>query len=160
MGPPLTGKSLILHPPTEGEGSMKCILSSLLIATLPFGSVLATAPTSRNAKVTHLPARAAVSSRERRVVSHAGMTETRRVPFQTRRGAGYCASTVGLWLRCVLLDVAHALAVPIGNQRPVVPDKRLIAELGLAQVAGVEFEDENIALVAGNLKSEKGTFRI
>jgi hypothetical protein len=63
-----------------------------------------------------------------------------------------------LWLRCVLLDVPHALAVPIGNQRPVVPDKRLIAELGLAQVAGVEFEDENIALVAGNLKSEKGTF--
>jgi len=23
MAPPLTGKSLILHPPTEGEGSMR-----------------------------------------------------------------------------------------------------------------------------------------
>jgi hypothetical protein len=51
MAPPLTGKSLILRPPTEGEGSMKRILSSLLIATLPFGNVLTAAPTSRNAKV-------------------------------------------------------------------------------------------------------------
>jgi hypothetical protein len=44
MALPLTGKSLIPHPPTEGEGSMKRalmkrILCSLL-ATLPFGSVL------------------------------------------------------------------------------------------------------------------------
>ena len=45
MALPLTGKSLIPHPPTEGEGSMKRalmkrILCSLLVATLPFGSVL------------------------------------------------------------------------------------------------------------------------
>ena len=52
MAPPLTGKSLILHPPTEGEGSMNRILCSLLVATLPFGSVLAAAPQSKNAKVT------------------------------------------------------------------------------------------------------------
>jgi quercetin dioxygenase-like cupin family protein len=51
MAPPLTGKSLILHPPTEGGGSMKRILCSLLVATLPFGSVLA-APKEKNAKVT------------------------------------------------------------------------------------------------------------
>ena len=31
---------------------MKCILCSLLVATLPFGSVLADAPKSKNAKVT------------------------------------------------------------------------------------------------------------
>jgi len=47
MAPPFTGKSLILHPPTEGDGSMKRILSSLLVATLPFGSVLADAPIRR-----------------------------------------------------------------------------------------------------------------
>jgi hypothetical protein len=52
MAPPLTGKSLILHQPSEGEGSMKRILCSLLVATLPFGSVLADAPKSKNAKVT------------------------------------------------------------------------------------------------------------
>jgi quercetin dioxygenase-like cupin family protein len=54
MAPPLTGKSksLILHPPTEGGGSMKRILCSLLVATLPCGSVLADAPKSKNAKVT------------------------------------------------------------------------------------------------------------
>src|SRR2546425_190583 len=56
MAPPLTGKSLILHPPTKGEGSMKrtlcSLLVSLLVATLPFGSVLADAPKSKNAKVT------------------------------------------------------------------------------------------------------------
>src|SRR5712664_4836494 len=52
MAPPLTGKSLILHPPTEGEGSMKRTLCSLLVATLPFGSVRADAPKSKNAKVT------------------------------------------------------------------------------------------------------------
>src|SRR5262245_4656492 len=38
--------------PTEGEGSMKRILCSLLVATLPFGSVLAVEPKSKNAKVT------------------------------------------------------------------------------------------------------------
>jgi hypothetical protein len=52
MAPPLTGKSLILHPPTEGDGSMKRIVCSLLVATLPFGSGLADAPKSKNAKVT------------------------------------------------------------------------------------------------------------
>jgi len=52
MAPPLTGKSLILHPPTEGEGFRKRTLCSLLVATLPFGSVLADAPKSKNAKVT------------------------------------------------------------------------------------------------------------
>jgi len=52
MAPPLTGRSLIPHPPTEGWGSMKRILCSLLVATLPFGSVLADAPKSKNAKVT------------------------------------------------------------------------------------------------------------
>ena len=31
---------------------MKCILHSLLVATLPFGSALADAPKSKNAKVT------------------------------------------------------------------------------------------------------------
>jgi quercetin dioxygenase-like cupin family protein len=34
------------------EGPMKRILCSLLVATLPFGSVLANAPKSKNAKVT------------------------------------------------------------------------------------------------------------
>ena len=52
MAPPLTAKSLILHPPTEGEDSMKRILCSLLVATLPFGSALGAGPTSKNAKVT------------------------------------------------------------------------------------------------------------
>ena len=42
-----------------------------------------------------------------------------------------------MWLRCVLLDIPHALAVPIRNQRAIVPDKHLVAELGLTQVAGV-----------------------
>src|SRR3954466_1708038 len=52
LAPPLTGASLILHPPTEGYGPMKRILCLLLLATLPFGSVLADAPKSKNAKVT------------------------------------------------------------------------------------------------------------
>jgi quercetin dioxygenase-like cupin family protein len=52
MAPPLTGKRLILHPPTEGEDSMKRLLCSLLVAMLPFGSVLAAAPKEKNAKVT------------------------------------------------------------------------------------------------------------
>jgi quercetin dioxygenase-like cupin family protein len=51
MAPPLTERSLILHPPAEGQGFMKRILCSLLVATLPFGSVLADAK-SENAKVT------------------------------------------------------------------------------------------------------------
>jgi quercetin dioxygenase-like cupin family protein len=45
MAPALTGSSLIPHPPTEGLGSMKRIRCSLLVATLPFGSVLADATT-------------------------------------------------------------------------------------------------------------------
>jgi quercetin dioxygenase-like cupin family protein len=52
MAPTLRGKSLILHPPTEGERSMKRILCSLLVAALAFGSVLADTPNSKNAKVT------------------------------------------------------------------------------------------------------------
>src|SRR5262249_31710200 len=40
------------HPPTEGESSLKRILYSLLVATLPFGSALAAEPKSKNAKVT------------------------------------------------------------------------------------------------------------
>jgi quercetin dioxygenase-like cupin family protein len=44
MAPPLTGKDLILHPPTKGYSPMKRILCSLLVATLPFGSALADEP--------------------------------------------------------------------------------------------------------------------
>jgi uncharacterized protein YbjT (DUF2867 family) len=36
----------------KDSGSMKCILFALLVATLPFGSVLADAPKEKNAKVT------------------------------------------------------------------------------------------------------------
>jgi len=52
MAPPLTGSSLIPDPPTEGGLFMKRILCSLLVATLPFGGVLADAPKDKNAKVT------------------------------------------------------------------------------------------------------------
>jgi quercetin dioxygenase-like cupin family protein len=52
MAPPLTGKSLILHPPTEGESSMKRILCSLLVAALALGSAVLAAPKSKNARVT------------------------------------------------------------------------------------------------------------
>jgi len=52
MAPPLTRRSLNRHTPIGGSGSMKRILYSLLVATLPFGSVLADAPKSKNAKVT------------------------------------------------------------------------------------------------------------
>jgi quercetin dioxygenase-like cupin family protein len=52
MVPRLAGKSLIPHPPTKGEGSMKRILRLLLVATLPFGSALADPPKEKNAKVT------------------------------------------------------------------------------------------------------------
>jgi quercetin dioxygenase-like cupin family protein len=51
MAPPRTGSSLIPHPPTEGQGSVKRILCSLIVATLPFGGVLADAPKSNNVKV-------------------------------------------------------------------------------------------------------------
>ena len=51
--PPLTGSSLI---PGSAEAKdrhfVKRILCLLLVATLPFGSVLADAPKSKNAKVT------------------------------------------------------------------------------------------------------------
>jgi quercetin dioxygenase-like cupin family protein len=49
MAPSLTGKGLILQP--HGESSMKRILCWLLVATLPFGGVLADAPQSKNARV-------------------------------------------------------------------------------------------------------------
>jgi quercetin dioxygenase-like cupin family protein len=53
MVPPLTGGSVIAHPPNEGSGFMKRILCSLLVATLPFGGVLAEAPKPKDdAKVT------------------------------------------------------------------------------------------------------------
>jgi hypothetical protein len=52
MAPPLTDKSLIPHPPTEGWLSMKRVLYSLLVAALPFGGVLADVLKSKNAKVT------------------------------------------------------------------------------------------------------------
>jgi quercetin dioxygenase-like cupin family protein len=55
MAPPLTGGSLIPYSNPK-EGSMKRILCSLpcllLVATLPFGSVLAQAPKEKAAKVT------------------------------------------------------------------------------------------------------------
>src|SRR4026209_2341342 len=53
MAPPLKSKSvLISHRATEGEGSMKRILCSLLVSTLPFGGALADAPKEKNAKAT------------------------------------------------------------------------------------------------------------
>jgi quercetin dioxygenase-like cupin family protein len=51
MAPPLTGTSLIRIRQPKDWASMKRILCSLLVATLPFGSVLA-APKEKNAKVT------------------------------------------------------------------------------------------------------------
>ena len=50
MAPPLTGGSLIPQP--KYRRFVKRVLCSLLVATLPFGSVLADAPKSKNAKVT------------------------------------------------------------------------------------------------------------
>jgi hypothetical protein len=44
MAPPLTSKSLILHPPTEGCGPIKRSLHSLLLA---FGSALDGVPAVR-----------------------------------------------------------------------------------------------------------------
>jgi quercetin dioxygenase-like cupin family protein len=52
MAPPLTGGSLIPHPQPKKSGSMKRILCSLLVATLPFGSILADVPKAKSAKVT------------------------------------------------------------------------------------------------------------
>src|SRR5262249_10465900 len=52
MAPPLTGSSVIGASANRRMGPMKRILCSLLVATLPFGSVLADAPKSKNAKVT------------------------------------------------------------------------------------------------------------
>ena len=52
MAPPLTGRSLIPHPPSKGEGSTKRTLRSLLVAILPFGGLLAATPQSKNAKAT------------------------------------------------------------------------------------------------------------
>jgi quercetin dioxygenase-like cupin family protein len=51
MAPPLTGRSLIRFRQPK-EGSMKRILCSLLVATLPLGSVLANETKFKNAKVT------------------------------------------------------------------------------------------------------------
>src|SRR5579862_6051599 len=52
MGPPLAASRLIPDPPTQGQGSMKRIFCSLVVATLPFASALAEAPQSESAKVT------------------------------------------------------------------------------------------------------------
>jgi quercetin dioxygenase-like cupin family protein len=52
MASPLTGSGLIPHPPNRRIRAMKRFLCSLLVTTLPFGSVLADAPKSKNAKVT------------------------------------------------------------------------------------------------------------
>ncbi len=48
------GSSLIPYLPTGGQGSIKRILCSLLVATVPLGGVLADAPKSKNAKVTRV----------------------------------------------------------------------------------------------------------
>ena len=45
-------RARIPHPPTEAWGSMKRILCSQHVATLPFGCALADAPKSKNAKLT------------------------------------------------------------------------------------------------------------
>jgi hypothetical protein len=53
MAPPLTGTSLIPHPPTEGEGSMnKIALFITVAATLFATSVAAQQDIGKNAKVT------------------------------------------------------------------------------------------------------------
>src|ERR1700739_3676923 len=52
MAQALTGRSLIPASANRRMGSMKRILCSLLVVTLPFGGVLADAPKSKNAKVT------------------------------------------------------------------------------------------------------------
>jgi quercetin dioxygenase-like cupin family protein len=52
MAPPLTGSSLMSRIRQPKEGSMTRILYSLLVAILPFGSVLADAPKEKNAKAT------------------------------------------------------------------------------------------------------------
>jgi quercetin dioxygenase-like cupin family protein len=58
MAAPLAGKNLIFHPPNRRRGSMKRIFcpvlaaTLLLVTTLPWSSVLADAPDSKNAKVT------------------------------------------------------------------------------------------------------------
>jgi quercetin dioxygenase-like cupin family protein len=52
MAPPLTGSSLMSRIRQPKEDSMTRILCSLLVAILPFGSVLADAPKEKNAKVT------------------------------------------------------------------------------------------------------------
>src|SRR6201998_1502180 len=51
MAQALTGRSLIPASANRRMGSMKRILCSLLVVTLPFGGVLADAPKSENAKV-------------------------------------------------------------------------------------------------------------
>jgi hypothetical protein len=50
MAPPLRGRSLIRNSQPKDRAPLKRILCSLLVATLPFGSVLADAPKEKNAK--------------------------------------------------------------------------------------------------------------
>ena len=52
MVPPLTGGSLIAHPPTAGGLHETHPLFAAFVAALPFGGVLAQAPKAKNAKVT------------------------------------------------------------------------------------------------------------
>jgi len=52
MAPPRAGKSLILHPLLEERASMNRLLCTLLVASLPFGTLLADTPKEKSAKVT------------------------------------------------------------------------------------------------------------
>src|SRR5258706_4905443 len=52
MAPPLASESFIRHPPTEGARSRKRMLCSLLVAPMPFGTILADAPKEKSAKIT------------------------------------------------------------------------------------------------------------
>ena len=52
MAPPLAGGSLIRYSQPRDTVSMRRILCPLIVASLPFGSVLADAPKEKSAKVT------------------------------------------------------------------------------------------------------------
>jgi quercetin dioxygenase-like cupin family protein len=54
MAPPFTGRQSLIYNPLDnkGSGAMKRMLCSLLVATLPFGGVVADELKEKNAKVT------------------------------------------------------------------------------------------------------------
>jgi quercetin dioxygenase-like cupin family protein len=54
MAPPFTGRQSLIYNPLDnkGSGAMKRMLCSLLLATLPFGGVVADELKEKNAKVT------------------------------------------------------------------------------------------------------------